>query len=58
MPKEMRKCSFCGKEIEVDCYYSDYALCKCDNSGKAFIEFDACESCLNDIVKMVKDRIQ
>lgn len=53
-----RRCYFCNKEIEVDCWYYDYCLCKCDNIGKTYVDFDACEDCLKDIVQMIRDKFK
>lgn len=53
--KEIRQCSFCGKPIKCDCWYADYGIVKLDNSGETPVEFDACEECLEKIVKTVKD---
>lgn len=53
-----RRCYFCSKEIEVDCWYYDYCLCKCDGTGKTYIDFDACEDCLKDIVQMIRDNFK
>lgn len=49
-----RTCCICGKTIKCECFYSDYALCVCNGSGKTFVEFDACDKCIDSIVKEVK----
>lgn len=51
-----RRCDFCGSELKCDCFYHDYTLCKCDNSGKTFVDFDACPECLETIVNLIQKR--
>ena len=53
-----RKCSFCRTEIKCDCFYHDYVLTKFGGRGTAYLDFDACENCLKDIVKMIQNRIR
>lgn len=48
-----RTCKVCGKEVETDTHYFEYALVRTDNSGETFVEFDACPNCLNKIVDAI-----
>lgn len=50
-----RTCAFCGKPIVPMCWYSDYGIISLHASGKAYLEFDACEECLNKVLDTVKN---
>lgn len=53
--RKTRKCSFCGRPILCKCWFSDYGIVKLNVSGEMLVGFDACEECLEKIVKTVKD---
>lgn len=57
-PTLNRRCWFCGRELKCDCFYHDYALCKCDNSGKTYLSFDACPDCLHNVTNTIGNMIR
>lgn len=53
-----RRCCFCGEALKCDCFYHDYVLCKCDNSGKTYLDFDACPECLRKVENTIGNMIR
>lgn len=56
--REKRSCSFCGKIVPCACLYSDFGLVKLDNSGRTYLEFDACQDCLEKVLNKVREDIK
>lgn len=58
---ETRPCSFCGKKVKIACFDADYCIMareNIDDSGETLLDFDACESCLKNIVNSIKEKIR
>lgn len=47
-------CDFCGKEfVGVFTFGPEYGLVRLKNDGRLYLSFDACEECLENIIKEI-----